>query len=126
MTCQEGLRLFTLTVQFQNQESKKIQNKTTLSLWFKENKGKNKHREKFLNCDTFPSICFFIMSFSYILFTLIPFLLLFSPVLSLCGVLAAILALGSHLSFGVTHAFLLDDGTSPHTRACTHSHTQTQ
>lgn len=49
MTCQEGLRLFTLTVQFQNQESKKIQNKTTLSLWFKENKGKNKHREKILN-----------------------------------------------------------------------------
>lgn len=43
----------------------------------------------------------------------------FSLVLSLCGILAAILALGSHLSFGGTHAFLLADGTP----TPTHTHT---
>lgn len=42
-------------------------------------------------------------------------ILFLSCALSLCGILAAILALGSHLSFGGTHAFLLADGTPPHT-----------
>lgn len=42
--------------------------------------------------------------------------------LSLSGILAAILVLGSHLSFGGSCAFLLADGTPTHT----HTHTQKQ
>lgn len=48
-------------------------------------------------------------------------ILFLSCALSLCGILAAILALGSHLSFGGTHAFLLADGTPTHTHRNRHT-----
>lgn len=58
--------------------------------------------------------------------TLIHCVILFlSLALSLCGILAAILALGSHLSFGGTRAFLLADSTHTHTQMRVRTYTQT-
>lgn len=81
-------------------------NRIKSSLWVRRKKGKHT-RIEFL---CFPatavphsarvslSLC---LSLSFPL-TFVCFCFPFSPVLSLCGILAAILALGSHLSFGGT------------------------
>lgn len=81
--------------------------------------GRGKHEEELLffpSRNTRPSFCTRVHLQVFLpQFLSHWFCLFLSCALSLCGILAAILALGSHLSFGGTHAFLLADGTPTHT-----------
>lgn len=120
-----------LSARCQDQENKKRQTKSHHLLGRKRRRKNTGIEFLFFSRNTHPSICgsespSSRLSPSLPLTLILSLCFSFSLMLSLCGILAAILALGSHLSFGGTHAFLLADGTP--TRAHTHvllEHTHT-
>ena len=125
--CQQTAALFTPSVRCQNRENKKRQTKSPHhSEW--RRRGENTQGKSFFFLATlFPHFARVHLHVLLPQFLSHSFCLCFSfsLVLSLCGILAAILALGSHLSFGGTHAFLLADGTPTHTHSHTHTNRHT-
>lgn len=116
VTCQQTGALFTLCAACQNQENKK-KPRSSSSLREEGNTRKTFFSSSLvLHPAQSPSSG--LPPSAHIGLSLILFL---SCALSLCGILAAILALGSHLSFGGTHAFLLADGTPTHTHRNRHT-----